>query len=165
MEYHHHFVFSQKLLDASLRSAYSVLKRIAKHTCRHLVKLPEKLTRSTQRSVTWQTGSEYRRLTVPSGRTLNYVSFVQKIEIPKYLGPPLVYSHIAAHFPPSHDVTNNFSKSTNYGPSCVAVFYYYFFFIGFKYSFKCIAFSRLHFLFLAYKGRQCSRIIQNNVCS
>jgi hypothetical protein len=66
------------------------LKKIAKHTCKHLEKIPEKLTRSTQRSVTWQTGSEHRRFTVPSGRTLNYVSFVRKIQIPEIFGSPLV---------------------------------------------------------------------------
>jgi len=53
--------------------------------------MPEKLTRSPQRNVTWQTGSEYRRLAVPSGRTLNYVSFVRKIQIPEVFGSPLVY--------------------------------------------------------------------------
>jgi len=52
--------------------------------------MPEKLTRSTQRSVTWQTISECRRLTVPSGRTLNYVSFVRKIQIPEIFVPPLI---------------------------------------------------------------------------
>ena len=92
---HHHFVFSQKLLDASLRSAYSVFKKTAKHTYRHLEKMPEKLTRSTQRNVTWQTDSEYRRLTVPSGRTLNYVSIVRKIQIPEIFGSPLVHASSA----------------------------------------------------------------------
>ena len=43
-----------------------------------------------QRNVTWQTGSEYRRLTVPSGRTLNYISFMRKIQIPEIFGSPLV---------------------------------------------------------------------------
>ena len=85
--HHHHFVFSQKLLDASPRSAYSVFKKIAKYTCRHFEEIPEKLTRSMQRIVTWQTSSEYRSLTVPSGRTLNYVSFVQRFKFRKYLGP------------------------------------------------------------------------------
>jgi hypothetical protein len=66
-------------------------KKIAKHTCSHLEKLPEKSIRSTQRNVTWQTSSEYRRLTVPSGRTLNYISFVRKIQIPEIFGSPLVY--------------------------------------------------------------------------
>jgi hypothetical protein len=70
--------------------AHSVLKKIAKHTCSHLEKIPEKSTRSTQRNVTWQTSSEYRRLTVPSGRTLNFVSFVRKIQIPEIFGSPLV---------------------------------------------------------------------------
>jgi hypothetical protein len=41
--------------------------------------------------VTWQTSSEYRRLTVPSGRTLNYISFVRKIQIPEIFVSPLVY--------------------------------------------------------------------------
>jgi hypothetical protein len=71
-------------------SAYSVFKKIPKHTCRHLEKMPEKLTQSTQCIVTWQSSSEYRRLTVPSGRTMNYVSFVWKILIPKIFGFPLV---------------------------------------------------------------------------
>jgi hypothetical protein len=44
-----------------------------------------------QRNVTWQTSSEYRRLTVPSSRTLNYISFVRKIQIPEIFGFPLVY--------------------------------------------------------------------------
>jgi hypothetical protein len=52
--------------------AYAVFKKIAKYTCSHLEKISEKSTRSTQRNVTRQTSSEYRRLTVPSGRTLNY---------------------------------------------------------------------------------------------
>ena len=77
--HHHLFVFSQKLFDASLSSAYSVFKIIAKHACRHLEKIPEKWTRSTQRNVTWQTDLEHRRFPVPSGRTLKYVSFVWKI--------------------------------------------------------------------------------------
>jgi hypothetical protein len=46
-----------------------------------------------QRNVTWQTSSEYRRLTVPSGRTLNYISFVRKIQIPEIFGSPLVHLH------------------------------------------------------------------------
>jgi hypothetical protein len=70
--------------------AYSVFKKIAKHTCSHLEKIPEKSTRSTQRNVTWQSSSEYRRLTVPSGRTLNYISFMRKIQIPEIFGSPLV---------------------------------------------------------------------------
>ena len=56
--------------------------------------MPEKLTRSTQRNVTWQTGLEYRRLTVPSGRTLNYVSFVRKIQILEIFESPLVYNNV-----------------------------------------------------------------------
>jgi hypothetical protein len=44
-----------------------------------------------QRNVTWQTSSEYRRLTAPSGRTLNYISFVRKIQIPEIFGSPLVH--------------------------------------------------------------------------
>jgi hypothetical protein len=43
-----------------------------------------------QCNVTWQTSSEYHRLTVPSGRTLNYISFVQKIQIPEIFGSPLI---------------------------------------------------------------------------
>jgi len=52
--HHHHFVFSQKLVDVSLRAAYSVLKKITKHTCRHLEKMSEKLTQSMQRNAPWQ---------------------------------------------------------------------------------------------------------------
>ena len=74
----------------SLRSDYSVFKNITKHTRRHLEKIPEKFARSTQCNVTWQTSSEYRRLTVPIGRTLNYVSFVRKIQIPEIFVSPLV---------------------------------------------------------------------------
>jgi hypothetical protein len=71
--------------------AYAVFKKkIAKHTCSHLEKIPEKTTRSTRRNVTWHTSSEYRRLTVPTGRTLNYISFVLKIQIPEIFGSPLV---------------------------------------------------------------------------
>jgi hypothetical protein len=44
-----------------------------------------------QCNVTWQTTSEYRRLTVPSGRTLNYISFVRKIQSPEIFGSPLVH--------------------------------------------------------------------------
>jgi len=55
-----------------------------------------KLIRSTQRNVTWQNSSEYRRLTVPSGRTLNYVSFVRKIQIPEIFGSPLVNKNTEA---------------------------------------------------------------------
>ena len=50
--------------------------------------MPEKLTRFTQRNVTWQTGSEYRRLTLLSGRTLNYVSFMRKVQIPEIFVSP-----------------------------------------------------------------------------
>jgi hypothetical protein len=70
--------------------AYAVLKKIAKHTCSHLKKIPEKSTQSTQHNVTWQTSSEYRRLTVPTGRTLNYISFVRMIQILEIFGSPLV---------------------------------------------------------------------------
>jgi hypothetical protein len=68
--------------------AYAVFKKIAKRTCIHSEKIPEKLTRSMQCNVTWQTSSEYRRLTVPSGRTLNYISFVRKIQILEIFGSP-----------------------------------------------------------------------------
>jgi hypothetical protein len=79
--------------------AHSVFKKkIAKHTCSHSEKIPEKLTRSMQCNVTWQTSSEYRRLTVPSGRTLNHISFVRKIQIPEIFGSPLV----CVIFRPSH---------------------------------------------------------------
>ena len=45
-------------------------------------KMPEILTRRTQRSVTWQTSSEYRKLTVPSGRTFNYEgNSISKLQI------------------------------------------------------------------------------------
>ena len=43
-----------------------------------------------QRNVTWQTGSEYRSLTVSSCRILIYVSFVRKIQIPEIFGFPYV---------------------------------------------------------------------------
>jgi len=43
------------------------------------------MTQSAKR-VTWQTSSEYRRLAVPSGRPMNYVSFAQKIQIPEIFG-------------------------------------------------------------------------------
>jgi hypothetical protein len=55
-------------------------------------KYQKKSTRSKQRNVTWQTSSEYRRLTVPSGRTLNYISIVRKIQIPEIFGSPLVHT-------------------------------------------------------------------------
>jgi hypothetical protein len=85
------FCFSQELLDAQgCVGLFSLKKKIAKHTCRHLEKIPEKLTRSTQRYVIWQTSSEYRRLIVPSGRILTYVSFVWNIQIPEIFGYPLV---------------------------------------------------------------------------
>jgi len=54
--------------------------------------MPEKMTQSTRRNVTWQTNSEYCRLAVPSGRSLNYISFAQKIQIPKIFGSSL-YIH------------------------------------------------------------------------
>jgi hypothetical protein len=69
-------------------SLFILFKKIAEHTWRHLEIMPENFTRSTQRSVTWQTSSEYLRLTVPSGRTLNYVSFVRKIQIPELFVSP-----------------------------------------------------------------------------
>ena len=50
--------------------------------------MPEKLTRSTQRNVAWQTDSEYHRLTAPSGRILNYVSFVRKVQSPEIFASP-----------------------------------------------------------------------------
>jgi len=56
--------------------------------------MPEKLTRSMQRNVTWQTSSEYRMLTAPSGRTLNYISFVWKIQIPEIFGSSLTHIYI-----------------------------------------------------------------------
>jgi len=59
-----------------------------------LRKVPEKLTRSTQRNVTWQTDSEYCRLTAPSDRTLNCISFVRKIQIQEIFGSPIVYGTI-----------------------------------------------------------------------
>jgi len=53
-----------------------------------LRKLPEKMKQSAQHNVTWQTSSEYCRLMVPSGRTLNYVLFAWKILFWNYMGPP-----------------------------------------------------------------------------
>jgi hypothetical protein len=52
--------------------------------------MPEKIIQNTQHIVTWQTSSEYCRLAVPSGRTLNYVSFQRKILIPEIFGSPLI---------------------------------------------------------------------------
>ena len=57
--------------------------------------MPQKLTQNTQRNVTWQTSSEYRRLTVLSSRTLNYFSFVRKIQIPEIFVSPLYVHKIA----------------------------------------------------------------------
>jgi hypothetical protein len=54
----------------------------------------EKMTQSAQHNVTWQTSSEYCMLTVPSGRTLNYVSFGRKIQIPEIFGSPSYFSSI-----------------------------------------------------------------------
>ena len=53
----------------------------------------EKMTWSPQCSVTWQTSSEYRRLAVPSGRTLTYVSFARKIQIAEIFVSPLLARH------------------------------------------------------------------------
>jgi hypothetical protein len=79
--------------------AYAVFKKIAKHTCSHIEKIPEKSTQSMQCNVTWQTSSEYHRLTVPSGRILNYILFVRKIQIPEIFGSPLVrYIFIVTSF-------------------------------------------------------------------
>jgi len=47
------------------------------------------MTQSTQHNVTWQTSSEYCRLVEPNGRTLNYISFEQKIQIAETFGSPL----------------------------------------------------------------------------
>jgi hypothetical protein len=93
--------------------AYSVFKKITKHTCSHSEKIPEKSTRSMQCNFTWQTSSEYRRLTVPSGRTLKYISFVRKIQIPEIFGSTLVYvalfgsSRVYSLLPNSATYTHN----------------------------------------------------------
>jgi hypothetical protein len=86
--HHNHFVFSQELLVAQGCGRLFSFKKIAKHTCRHIEKIPEKLTRSTQGNVTWQTSSEYRRLIVPSGRTLTMSRLCGRFNFRKYLGPP-----------------------------------------------------------------------------
>jgi len=74
----------------SLSSATSILKNLQTHLQTLRKKCQKKMTRSTQHHVTWQTSSEYCRLAVPSGRTLNYVSFKQKIRIAEIFGSPLV---------------------------------------------------------------------------
>jgi hypothetical protein len=51
------------------------------------------MTQVMQCNVARQTSSEYCRLMVPSGRTLNYVSFTQKIQIPETFGSPVVHSN------------------------------------------------------------------------
>jgi len=48
------------------------------------------MTQIMQCTVARQT-TEYCRLMVPSGRTLNYVSFMQKIQIPETFGSPVVH--------------------------------------------------------------------------
>lgn len=48
------------------------------------------MTQSVQDNVTWQTSSEFCRLMVPSCRTVNYVSFAKKIQIPGICGSLLV---------------------------------------------------------------------------
>lgn len=48
------------------------------------------MARSMQHNVTWQNSSEYCKLAVPSARTLNYVSFQQKIQIAEIFGSPLI---------------------------------------------------------------------------
>jgi hypothetical protein len=52
--------------------------------------MPEKMKRSVQYNVTWQTSSEYCSLMVPIARTMNYISLVQKIQIPEIFGSLLV---------------------------------------------------------------------------
>jgi hypothetical protein len=79
--------------------AYAVFKKIAKHTCSHLEKIPEKSTRSTQRNVTWQTSSEYRRVTVPSGRTLNYISYAEDSNSGNIWVPPRMFLESPAESP------------------------------------------------------------------
>jgi hypothetical protein len=72
------------------KTSHFSFKNIAKHTCKHLEKMPEKITWSMKRNVTWQTSSECHRLTEYSGRNLNYISFGQKIQIPEICGSHLV---------------------------------------------------------------------------
>ena len=87
--------FSQKESKPHIHSLFFKIrhfnfKNIAKNTCKHLEKMPEKITQSTKRNVTWQTSSKYHRLAVPSGRNLNYISHGQKIQIPEIFGSQLV---------------------------------------------------------------------------
>jgi len=49
------------------------------------------MTQSTQR-ITWQISSEYCRLVAPSGRTLNYILFTEKMQILEIFGSPLVHA-------------------------------------------------------------------------
>ena len=75
-------------MDFFFKSAEKIQDLIKSDKARLLdKKIPQKLTRSMQRNVTWQTSSEYRRLTLLSGRTLNYVSFVRKIQITEIFAP------------------------------------------------------------------------------
>jgi len=48
------------------------------------------MIRSVQDNATWQTSSEYCNHMVPSGRTMNYASFAQKIQIMEIFGSHLV---------------------------------------------------------------------------
>jgi len=60
--------------------------------------MPEKMTQSTKRNVKWQTSSQYRRLAIPSDRTLNYVWFARKIQIPEIFVSSLVQCNYNSHF-------------------------------------------------------------------
>jgi hypothetical protein len=62
------------------------LQTITKHTCKCLEKMPQKMIWSVQDNATWQTSSEYCNHMVPSGRTMNYALFAQKIQIPEIFG-------------------------------------------------------------------------------
>jgi hypothetical protein len=44
------------------------------------------MIRSVQGNATWQSSSEYCNRMLPSGRTMNYASFAQKIQIPGIFG-------------------------------------------------------------------------------
>jgi hypothetical protein len=86
--------FSQKESKPQTHSFFKIshfnFKNITKCTCKHLEKMPEKITQSAKCNVTWQTSSEYQRLMVSSGRNLNYISLRQKMQIPEKFGSHLV---------------------------------------------------------------------------
>ena len=70
------------------------LQTIAKYTCKLLKKMPQKMTRSMQDNVTWHTSSECCNHLVPSGRTMIYASFAQKIQILEIFGSHLLLVYV-----------------------------------------------------------------------